>query len=96
MHQSAPSGDGRLRLRFGELGTAGAAAALHLDPVRDRDEYSELSALVDDLHPDTLDELARADRPGAAALARRARNLGIDTLGGLGARRRGLLAGRAR
>jgi len=33
------------------------------------------------LHPDSLDELAGAERPGAAALVLRARNLGLDGWG---------------
>ena len=78
----APYGTGceRLRLRFAELGTAGAAAALHLDPVRDREEYSELSALLDE-RTRTRSTSSRSDRPGAAALSLRARNLGLHTWG---------------
>ena len=81
VHRSDATGGERLRLRFAELGTAGAAAALHLDPVRDREEYSELAAVLDDAQPEVVEEIFRSKRPGAAALALRARNLGIDTWG---------------
>ena len=81
VHRSFATGSERLRIRFAELGTAGAAAALHLDPVRDREEYSELAALLDVAQPETVEEIFRSTRPGAAALALRARNLGIDTWG---------------
>jgi hypothetical protein len=81
VHRAATQGAGRLHLRFGELSTAGRAAALRLDPIRDRDEYGELAALLDDTRPDALEELFGVDRADASALAQRARNLGIDGWG---------------
>jgi DNA helicase HerA-like ATPase len=81
IHRAGSSGGERLRLRFGELSTAGRAAALRLDPIRDRDEYGELAALLDDTRPDALEELFRVDRADASALAQRARNLGVDSWG---------------
>ena len=44
VHRGPPPGSDRLRIRFGELGTAGRAAALRLDPIYDREEYAELAA----------------------------------------------------
>jgi DNA helicase HerA-like ATPase len=81
IHRAAASGAGRLHVRFGELGTAGRAAALRLDPIRDREEYGELAAALEYARPDALDELARVDRAGASALLQRARNLGVDSWG---------------
>ena len=78
VHRSAPSGPGRLRVRLTELDEQAQAAVLRLDPIRDRDEYAELTALLEDLRPETLEALQTADRPSAAALSRRARNLGVD------------------
>ena len=57
------------------------AAALQLDPIRDRDEYAELATLLNDLRPSTLEELASSDRPGAGELVRRAGNLGVSQWG---------------
>jgi DNA helicase HerA-like ATPase len=81
IHRGPSPGSERLRIRFGELGTAGRAAALRLDPIHDREEYGELAALLEQARPDALDELARVDRAGAAGLAQRARNLGVDRWG---------------
>jgi DNA helicase HerA-like ATPase len=68
---------GRLRLRLPELDTAGRAAALQLDPIRDREEYAALAALLEDTRPEEFADVERAD----PALARRARNLGADRWG---------------
>ncbi len=81
VHRAGASGADRLRLRFGELSTAGRAAALRLDPIRDRDEYGELAAVLDDARPVSIEELFRVDRAEASALAQRARNLGVDRWG---------------
>jgi DNA helicase HerA-like ATPase len=69
-------GDG-LRLRFPELGTAARAAALRLDPIRDRDEYASLVTLLEQQRPEGFTEVERID----PALSRRARNLGVDRWG---------------
>ena len=42
---------------------------------------AELAALLDDAQPETIEEVFRSDRPGAAALSLRARNLGVHTWG---------------
>ena len=78
VHRAAASGTGRLRFRLSELDEQAQAAALRLDPIRDRDEYAELTALLEDLRPETLAALQASDRPSAAALLRRANNLGVD------------------
>ena len=75
--RSAGQGPDRLRLRFGELGQDAQAALLALDPIRDREEYAELAALLADQQPQTLDALAGADRPEARRLGQRISNLGL-------------------
>lgn len=67
----------RLRLRIGELAPAAQAAALRLDPVRDRDEYATFTELLAGERLRELRDLAELDRPGAAELAARALNLGV-------------------
>jgi len=67
----------RLRVRLPELDTAGRAAALQLDPIRDREEYAALAALLEEVRPDAIADLANID----PALARRARNLGVHAWG---------------
>ena len=67
-------------MRLRELDIARRAALLRLDPIRDRDEYAELAVLL----PRTCDRRSSADlapTASAAALARRARNLGVDAWG---------------
>ncbi len=64
----------RLRLRLPELDTAGRAAALQLDPIRDREEYAALAELLEDARPGAFADVERVHPP----LARRARNLGVD------------------
>ena len=74
-------GDGRLRLRFGELGPATQAALLQLDPVADREEYAELRALLAESRLESLSQLAASDRPEARRLGLRLANLGVEELG---------------
>jgi DNA helicase HerA-like ATPase len=64
----------RLRVRLPELGTAGRAAALQLDPIRDREEYAALAQLLEEERPDGITDIESVD----PALSRRARNLGVD------------------
>jgi DNA helicase HerA-like ATPase len=68
-----------LRLRFPELDVAGRAAALRLDPIRDRDEYAELDAALARVGPG--ESMVGFDALGETALGRRARNLGADRWG---------------
>jgi DNA helicase HerA-like ATPase len=81
VHRAAGVGAKRLSLRLGELDEQAQAAVLRLDPIADRDEYAELTALLEDLRPDSLDELHATERASAAALARRARNLRVGAWG---------------
>ena len=72
--RSGASGPDRIRLRFRELSPAHQAALLRLDPLADREEYAELTALVEDESIRSLGDLARVE---SDALALRVRNLGV-------------------
>jgi DNA helicase HerA-like ATPase len=72
------TGEGRLHLRFDELSRGTQSALLRLDPVADREEYAELSALLDDAQPGSLEDLLDKAGPHARALALRISNLGVD------------------
>jgi hypothetical protein len=75
VHRGDAGGGDRLRVRLGELGRRGQAAALQLDPIADPEEYAQLLALLDhDAPPARLEDLDET-------LARRARNLGVDGWG---------------
>jgi DNA helicase HerA-like ATPase len=63
-----------IRVRFRELSPEQQAALLRLDPLADREEYAELTALVED---ESIRSLADLDHSGSDALKLRARNLGI-------------------
>jgi uncharacterized protein len=74
--------DRRLRLRFADLDPAVQAAALGLDPIRDRDEYAVLIDLLRSRKDGVplvtgVDELMQQATPAARQLAVRADNLGI-------------------
>jgi hypothetical protein len=74
--RSGPAGDAAgIRVRFRELSPAHQAALLRLDPLADREEYAELTALVED---ESIRGLADLERVEADALRLRARNLGIE------------------
>jgi hypothetical protein len=71
-----------LRLMLPDLDQAAQAAVLGLDPLADREEYAALSAIVTGRREGApviggLDELLRADQPGARDLGLRANNLGV-------------------
>ena len=74
-----------IRVRFRELSPAQQAALLRLDPLADREEYAELTALVED---ESVRSLADLEQVESDALKLRARNLGHRSLGHL-ARARG-------
>jgi uncharacterized protein len=76
--RSGTTGESRIGIRLRDLSPAAQAAALRLDPIRDRKEYAELTALVEDEGVRTLEDLARFP---ADALKLRARNLGVDRWG---------------
>jgi DNA helicase HerA-like ATPase len=73
--RSGTSGPGRIRVRFRELSPAQQAALLRLDPLADREEYAELSALVED---ESIRSLADLEHVESDALKLRAHNLGIE------------------
>ena len=69
-----------LALRIRELDARLQAAVLRLDPVRDREEYGELVALVEGDEPlsfEQLDQLRTEGGEAARQLIARARNLGV-------------------
>jgi DNA helicase HerA-like ATPase len=70
------AGAGGIRVRFRELSPAHQAALLRLDPLADREEYAELTALVEDERIRGLGDLERVE---SDALRLRARNLGIES-----------------
>ena len=77
-----PSAEHPLRMRFADLEPAAQAAALGLDPIRDRDEYSVLTDLLrvqEDGKPliSGAEQLLEAETPGARQLGMRATNLGV-------------------
>ena len=67
-----------IRVRFRELSPALQAAVLRLDPLADREEYAELTALVEDERIRSLSDFAHVD---SQALKLRARNLGVERFG---------------
>ncbi len=74
--RSGPAGEpGGIRVRFRELSPAQQAALLRLDPLADREEYAELTALVED---EGVRSIADLEGLESNALRLRARNLGID------------------
>jgi DNA helicase HerA-like ATPase len=79
---SASEGAGRpLKVALRELDTAAQAALLRLDPVADRDEYSELAALLADQRTPSLEVLTGSDREEAQRLGKRISNLGLNDYG---------------
>jgi uncharacterized protein len=76
--RSGVGGPGAIRVRFRELSTALQAAVLRLDPLEDREEYAELTALVEDERIRSLSDLEHVE---SKALRLRARNLGVERWG---------------
>ena len=83
---AATAGEQRLRLRLGELEPAAQAALLRLDPIADREEHAELADAAR-RGPAAVDrgDARPPPRPGARRLALRARNLGVERFGRVGA-----------
>lgn len=77
----AGADEGRLELRFTDLDEAGRAAAIGLDPLRDRDEYAALLELLEqDRRGDDLEGILQSLVTGPEhlrALGKRVRNLGV-------------------
>jgi hypothetical protein len=76
--RSGMSGDDRIRVRFRELSPAQQAALLRLDPLTDRQEYAELTALVEDQGIRSVADLKEVE---SDALRLRAGNLGVEAYG---------------
>jgi DNA helicase HerA-like ATPase len=76
--RSGVDGPAAIRVRFRELSPALRAAVLRLDPLADREEYAELTALVEDEGIRSLADFAQVD---SKALKLRARNLGVERFG---------------
>ena len=72
--RSGTGGEARIGVRFRDLSPAAHAAVLRLDPVADREEYAELTALVEDQEVRTLEDFARS---APESFTQRARNLGV-------------------
>ena len=77
-----PAADHPLRMRFADLEPAAQAAALGLDPIRDRDEYAVLTDLLRVQEDGKAlvtgpQQLLEAETPGARQLGMRATNLGV-------------------
>ena len=82
VRRAAERGAERLRLRFPELDPQTQAAALRLDPIHDRDEYSDLVQLLEQKQsgapPPTPAALRKLLDREAPVLSRRIQNLGVD------------------
>jgi hypothetical protein len=76
--RTGTSDEARISVRFRDLSTIAQAAVLRLDPVADREEYAELSALVEDEGVRSVADLARS---GADRLVQRTDNLGVSSWG---------------
>ena len=82
VHSSGAEGAQRLRLRIAELEPAAQAALLRLDPIADREEHSELAAVLAAGRPPHRGGAARGGAPGGAARWRmRVQSLGVEAYG---------------
>ena len=59
--RSGATGSAPIRVRFRELSPAQQAALLRLDPLADREEYAELTALVEDERVRSLQDLEQVE-----------------------------------
>jgi DNA helicase HerA-like ATPase len=76
--RSGVGGPAAIRVRFRELSAALQAAVLRLDPLADREEYAELTGLVED---ESIRSLSDLDHVESKALKLRAHNLGVERFG---------------
>jgi DNA helicase HerA-like ATPase len=67
-----------IRVRFRELSSKQQAAVLRLDPLADREEYAELTAMVED---ERLHSIADVEQGESDGIRLRAHNLGVDRWG---------------
>jgi uncharacterized protein len=77
-----------LRIRFSELGIAGTAALLQLDPIADRQEYNAVLHVLDagptrgsGSVAEAFEAFAASGDPALEAVRQRGENLGIDRMG---------------
>jgi DNA helicase HerA-like ATPase len=76
--RSGTTGPDAIRVRFRELSPAHQAALLRLDPLADREEDAQLTALLED---ESIGSVAELEHAQADALRLRARNLGVESWG---------------
>jgi DNA helicase HerA-like ATPase len=76
--RSGVTGESRIRVRFRELSTEQRAAVLRLDPLADREEYAELTAVVEDESVRSVEEV---ERTASDSIRLRTHNLGVDEWG---------------
>jgi uncharacterized protein len=73
--RSGAGGPAAIRVRIRDLNPAQQAALLRLDPLADREEYAELTALLENERIRSVEDFAQID---SDALRLRTRNLGVD------------------
>ena len=76
--RSGVTGEGAVRVRFRELNPEQQAAVLRLDPLADREEYAELTALVED---QGMRSVADVELGASDSIRLRAHNLGVNRWG---------------
>ena len=76
--RSGVTGDAAVRVRFRELNPEQQAAVLRLDPLADREEYAELTALVED---QGMRSVADVELGASESIRLRAHNLGVNRWG---------------
>jgi uncharacterized protein len=76
--RTGAGGPDAIRVRFRELSAVLQAALLRLDPLADRDEYAELTELIED---ESIRSLSDLDHVESKALKLRAHNLGVERFG---------------
>jgi uncharacterized protein len=87
LRATADGGAEPLRIRFGELGIAGTAAILQLDPIADRQEYNAVLHVLD-ADPtrrfgsvtEAFEAFAASGDPALDAVRQRGENLGVDRM----------------
>jgi uncharacterized protein len=80
--RSIPEGAERLAVRFSEMTSTSKAAALRVDPIRDREEYNDLLKVLDESAgqqdvAEFADRLAADGGTATRAVVQRIQNLGI-------------------
>jgi hypothetical protein len=76
--RSGVTGDAAVRVRFRDLNPEQQAAVLRLDPLADREEYAELTALVED---QGMRSVADVELGASDSIRLRAHNLGVNRWG---------------